>query len=446
LRRSSCGAARAEHDNARDAPWRGRSTVKRVRTLLHTALASLALQGLAFAGPVALTEPEEVGLSSAQLDRLTEHLQQLLDDQRTGGFQVLISRHGKVVMHESLGMADIEAGRPVTDDTLFRIASMTKPVIGVAMMMLYEEGFFSLQDPLATHIPEFADLQVYAGEDASGVMQLRTPARAPTIHDLMQHTAGFTYGIFGDTPVDRLYNETGVLSADLTQQAFIEAIAELPLLFDPGTRWNYSVATDIQGYLIEKWTGMKLAEFLHERIFAPLGMDETMAWVPESERQNLAAVYTHDATGKLVSTGGLLGDVTREPRRFSGGGQLISTSDDYWRFCQMLLSGGVFNGKRLLSPRSIEMMSQNRLDVPMSVPGWIEQQGFGLNFAVITDTSKADFPATEGEYFWAGAMTTLFWIDPKQDLIAIMMTQYDPFQIGEYSDLMHRYVNTAVLD
>ena len=420
--------------------------MKRVRMLLHGALASLALQGLAFAGPVALTEPEEVGLSSAQLDRLTEHLQQRLDDQRTGGFQVLISRHGKVVMYENLGMADIEAGRPVTADTLFRIASMTKPVIGVAMMMLYEEGYFSLQDPLATHIPEFADLQVYAGEDASGVMQLRPPARAPTIHDLMQHTAGFTYGLFGDTPVDRLYNETGVLSADLTQQAFIEAIAELPLLFDPGTRWNYSVATDIQGYLIEKWTGTKLAEFLYERIFEPLGMDETMAWVPESERQNLAAVYTHDATGKLVSTGGLLGDATREPRRFSGGGQLISTSDDYWRFCQMLLSGGVFNGKRLLSPRSIDMMSENRLDAPMTVPGWIVQQGFGLNFAVITDTPKVDFPATEGEYFWAGAMTTLFWIDPKQDIIVIMMTQYDPFQIGEYSDLMHRYVNTAVLD
>lgn len=420
--------------------------MKRVRMLLHGALASLALQGLAFAGPVALTEPEEVGMSSAQLDRLIEHLQQLLDDQRTGGFQVLISRHGKVVMHESLGMADIEARRPVTDDTLFRIASMTKPIIGVAMMMLYEEGYFSLQDPLATHIPELADLQVYAGQDASGVMQLRPPARAPTIHDLMQHTAGFTYGIFGDTPVDRLYNETGVLSEDLTQQAFIEAVAELPLLFDPGARWNYSVATDIQGYLIEKWTGMNLGEFLHERVFEPLGMDETMAWVPEDERPNLAAVYTHDATGKLVSTRGLLGEVTREPRRFSGGGQLISTSDDYWRFCQMLLSGGVFNGKRLLSPRSIEMMSQNRLDATMTVPGWIEQQGFGLNFAVITDTSKVDFPATQGEYFWAGAVTTLFWIDPKQDIVAIMMTQYQPFQIGVYTDLMHRYVNTAVLD
>lgn len=408
--------------------------------------AGLLLQSSVFAGSVTLTAPEEVGMSSSQLDRLSRQLQHLLDEERTGGFQVLVARHGKVVMHQNLGMADIEAGRPVTDETLFRIASMTKPIVGVAMMMLYEEGYFSLQDPVAMHIPEFANLQVYDGQDESGAMRLRDPVRPPTIHDLMQHTAGFTYGIFGNTPVDRLYNQAGVLAGNLTQQEFIDAVAKLPLLFDPGAAWNYSIAVDIQAYLIEKWTGMEAGEFLRERIFTPLDMDETMAFVPADKAQRLAATYTHDASGHLVKTLGLLGDATREPSRFSGGGQLISTSDDYWRFCQMLLNGGVYNGKRLLSPRSIAMMSQNRLDAPMTVPGWIDRQGFGLDFSVITDTARVDFPATEGEYFWAGALTTLFWIDPEQDLIAIMMTQYDPFLIGGYSDLMHRFVNTAVID
>jgi CubicO group peptidase (beta-lactamase class C family) len=418
------------------------------KRLVAALLASLASTSIAFAGPVALTAPEDVGMSSAQLDRLKHALEQLLEEERTGGFQVLVARHGKVVMHENLGMADIEAGRPITDDTLFRIASMTKPIVGVAMMMLYEEGVFSLQDPVAKHIPEFANLQVFTGMDGSGNMQLRAPARPPTIHDLMQHTAGFTYGIFSNTPVDQAYLNHGVLGAGLTQQEFIETVAELPLLFDPGMLWNYSIATDIQGYLIEKWTGMELGAFLRERIFEPLGMDETMAWVPADRAQHLASVYSHDASGELVRTVGLLGEGNVEPARFSGGGQLISTSDDYWRFCQMLLNGGQFNGRRLLSPKSIAMMSENRLDagVAVTVPGWIDRQGFGLNFSVITDSGKVDFPANEGEYFWAGAVTTLFWIDPAEDIVTIMMTQYDPFLIGEYSDLVHRFVNTAVVD
>jgi len=424
-----------------------RSIVKKARMSVVALIAMSALPGLAAAGHIALSKAEDVGISSTALDRLTHYLEGLVEDGRTGGFQALVARHGKVVMHANVGFADVEAKRPITEDTLFRIASMTKPVVGVAMMMLYEEGYFSLQDPISKHIPEFANLMVYAGQESDGSMKLVRPGREPTIHDLMQHTAGFTYGIFGNTPVDRLYNEKGILSSDLTQQEFINAVAELPLLFEPGSRWNYSIAVDIQGYLIEKWTGVELGQFLNEHIFVPLGMDETMAWVPASKTTNLASVYTHDASGKLVRTGGLLGDqATRAPRRFSGGGQLVSTSDDYWRFCQMLLDGGVFNGKRLLSPRSIEMMSQNRLDTPMTVPGWITEQGFGLDFSVITDTSKIDYPTSEGEYFWAGALTTLFWIDPQQDTVAILMTQYDPFLIGEYSDLFHRFVNSAILD
>jgi CubicO group peptidase (beta-lactamase class C family) len=414
---------------------------------LSVLFAGLVLAAGAHAGHVRLAEPEAVGMSSVRLALLARHLEQLLDEQRAAGFQVLVARHGRVVMHEQLGMADIEAGRPVSEDTLFGIASMTKPVIGAAMMMLYEEGYYSLQDPIAKHIPEFSDLKVYAGTDDAGKIVLKDPARPPTIHDLMQHTAGFTYGIFSDTPVDRLYRERGVLAPGRSQQEFIETLAALPLLSEPGEAWIYSVATDIQGYLIEKWTGMELGEFLEQRIFEPLGMDETMAWVPPDKQDLLAAVYTHDASGKLTrATGALVRPAHSKPARFSGGGQLISTSDDYWRFCQMLLDGGVLDGTRLLAPSSVDLMSHNRLDRAMTVPGWIVEQGFGLDFSVITDPSKVDYPASKGEYFWAGALTTVFFIDPGQDLVAILMTQYDPFQIGEYFDLLHRFVQSAVIE
>jgi len=421
--------------------------VKARRARLPTLLAGLTLASLAQAGHVALTKPENVGLSTQRLERLTQQLARLVEDGRTGGFQVLVARHGKVVMHENVGMADVEGRRPVNDDTLFRIASMTKPVIGVAMMMLYEEGYFSLQDPVAKHIPEFAHLKVFAGTNEAGEMMLKDPVRPPTIHDLMQHTAGFTYGIFSDTPVDRLYLRSGLLGPDRSQQQFIDALAEAPLLSEPGQRFIYSVAADVQGYLIEKWTGMELGEFLRQRIFEPLGMDETMAWVPTDKRERLATTYTRDAAGRLKAAGdGILGPATVAPARFSGGAQLISTSDDYWRFCQMLLNGGVLEGKRLLSPRSVEMLSHNRLDGTVTIPGWIVEQGFGLDFAVITDPSKVDYPASEGEYFWAGAVTTVFFIDPSQDLVAILMTQYTPFEIGEYFDLLHRFVHMAVVE
>lgn len=413
---------------------------------VSTLLAGLALTGLADAGQVRLAEPEAVGMSSERLDRLTRHLEQLVELERAGGFQVLIARHGRVVMHAGIGMADIENARPVTEDTMFRIASMTKPVVGVAMMMLYEEGYFSLQDPISRHIPEFANLKVYAGMDESGQMILKDPVRPPTIHDLMQHTAGFTYGLFTDTPVDRLYNKAGVLAPGRSQQEFIDTLAALPLLSEPGAAWIYSVATDIEGYLIEKWTGMEAGEFLQQRIFGPLGMDETMTWVPRAKQELLAAIYTHDAAGKLSRAFGSVPlPGTTAPARFSGGGQLISTSDDYWRFCQMLLDGGELDGTRLLSPRSVEMMSHDRLDGTVTIPGWIFEQGFGLNFAVITDPSKVDYPASEGEYFWAGAVTTVFFIDPALDIVAILMTQYQPFQIGEYFDLLHRFVDSAVV-
>lgn len=414
-------------------------------TLLVTALVTLYLLHLpASASPIDVSRAEDVGMSSERLAYMKSYFQGLLDDEETGGFQLLVSRRGKVVMYENLGFANTEEDVPVTDDTLFRIYSMTKPVMGVAMMMLYEEGQYSLADPLSEHIPEFAELRVYAGEDDEGNMMLEPMKREPTIHDLLQHTAGFTYGIFGNTGVDKQYVEKNVPDYDQTMQEFIDKLASIPLLYQPGDRWVYSVAVDIQGYLIEKWTGMQLGDFLQERIFDPLGMDQTMAWVPPDQAGLLANVYTHNENGdRKVFDGEFATNHYRAPGAFSGGGQLISTSDDYWRFCQMLLNGGEFDGVRYLSPLTVEMMSSNRLQEPASLPNGA---GFGLNFGVTVDNTKGKYPTSNGEYYWGGLASTVFWIDPEEEMVAIMMTQYLPYNGDYYRDLMHRLVRAAIIE
>jgi CubicO group peptidase (beta-lactamase class C family) len=407
-------------------------------------LAAFLYQTVAFGTPVEVSRAEDVGMSSERLAYMKSYFEGMLQDEETGGFQILISRRGKVVMFENLGMANVEESIPVTDETLFRIFSMTKPVMGVAMMMLYEEGQYSLADPLSKHIPEFAELRVYAGEDDEGNMTLEPMQREPTIHDLLQHTAGFTYGIFGDSAVDKEYIEKDVLDYDQTMDEFIEKIASIPLLFQPGSRWNYSISVDLQGYLIEKWTGMKLGDFLQERIFDPLGMDQTMAWVPPDQAGLLANVYTHDEDGNRSKyEGNLATNHYRAPGAFSGGAQLVSTGDDYWRFCQMILNGGEFEGKRYLSPRTVKLMSENRLREPASLPNGL---GFGLNFGVMVDSTQANFPASNGEFGWGGLATTTFWIDPEEDMVVIMLTQYLPWRGDSYRDLMHRLVRPAIIE
>ena len=412
--------------------------------LATTLLAACLFQALVFAAPLDVTRAEDVGMSSERLAYLKSYFEGLLEDEETGGFQILISRRGKVVMYENLGLANVEENIPVTDETLFRIYSMTKPVMGVAMMMLYEEGLFSLADPLSKHIPEFAELRVYAGEDDEGNMQLEPLKREPTIHDLMQHTAGFTYGIFSDTAVDKQYVDSDMVSSDQTLQEFIDKLAAIPLLLQPGDQWKYSVAVDVQGYLIEKWTGMELGAFLKERIFDPLGMDQTMAWVPPDKAALLANIYTHNEAGEREPyTGDAYLDFFNPPRAFSGGAQLISTSDDYWRFCQMLLNGGKFAGKRYLSPLTVELMTSNRLREPAS---FSDSSGFGFNFAVTVDNTKGTYPMSNGEYSWSGLASTIFWIDPEEEMIAVMLTQYLPYRGTYYNDLLHRLVRAAVIE
>ena len=415
-----------------------------MKTRILLFLATLALCQTLPAAPVELVPAESVGMSSERLEALKERLQEEIDNRNTAGIQVLVARHGKVVLHENLGYADMEAVRPITDESLFRIYSMTKPVVGAAMLMLYEEGRYSLSDPIAKHIPEFADLKVFAGVDGDGEMILEDPKRPPTIHDLMQHTAGFTYGIFGDTPVDRMYRESGLPPYDDTLQQIIDKLAAIPLAFQPGARFEYSMAVDIQGYLIEKWTGQELGAYLKDHLFEPLGMDQTMPWAAGDNAKLLANIYSHDQSGQLVkNTTSTATNHLHAPGSFSGGGQLISTADDYWRFAQMLLNGGEFEGKRYLAPGTIDMMSGARLKVPFLL---YEGASFGLNVAVYPDPDAVPYPSNEGEYFWSGLATTLFWVDPEEDLVVVMLTQYLPFSEPPYRDLMHRLVHAAIID
>jgi len=413
---------------------------------LPTSVLGLLLVCAANVGarPFDVADPESVGMSAERLDRITEHFERLVEAGRSGGYQVLVARRGKVVYHENFGWADVEERKPVTYDTLFRIFSMTKPVTGVAMMMLYEEGHYSLSDPIAKHIPAFADLEVYAGLAEDGSMIFEPAKRPPTIHDLMQHTAGFSYGIFTDTPVDELYLDRQLLDYDSRLEQFIAKLADMPLLYQPGERWHYSIATDIQGYLIEQWSGMPFEQFLEERLFEPLGMDQTMTWVDGEDAELLAHIYTRD-DGVLARSDDELGTLHyRAPGGFSGGAQLISTADDYWRFCQMLLNGGEFEGRRYLSPLTVDMMTTDRLPAGVEFGG--PEAGFGLNVRVVTDPARGSYPVSPGEYDWDGLATTLFWIDPEQELIAIMLTQYLPWSAPEYDDLMHRLVRAAIID
>ena len=415
-------------------------------------LAILLVSNIALAGELQLTRPERVGVSSERLSDMREHLQRLIDNGTFAGFQVVVARNGKIVMHENFGLSDVTGNDPIDDDSLFRIFSMTKPIVATAMMILFEEGKYSLQDPIAKFIPEFADLKVFAGLDDDGNVRTEAPVRPPTVHDLFQHTAGFTYGIFGDTPVDQLYRESEVLNARGTLVEFIGKLATLPLLHQPGTAYHYSVASDIQGYLIEVLSGMPAEQFIRARIFEPLNMDETVSWVPPERADRLATIHTYDENGKLVvydepSSNTRLSELAlREPTAFSGGGQLVSTGDDYWRFAQMLANEGELDNERILSPLTVRLMMSNRL--PDTIPnrrlspGW----GYGFNLGVVADATLTAYPTSNGEVRHGGLATTVFTVDPKENLVIVFLSQHLPTTNEKVDDLLHRLVRAAIIE
>lgn len=423
-------------------------------------------------------KPARVGMSAERLQRLTDHMNQAVADGVMVGGLGLVARDGRVVYQQTYGLADRDPERPMTEDTIFRIYSMSKPITAVAVLMLYEEGHFFLNDPVARYIPELADLEVAVSTadggntrmvsdgtvsrtegsgDASQAGKTREPRRQPTIRDLLTHTAGFTYGVFGNTEVDRMYREAGLLADDATLEDFVTRLGDIPLQYDPGTRWHYSVAVDVQGRLVEAVSGMKFGDFLEQRIFEPLGMVDTSFVVPDDQWNRVAELYSPAGTPadaaaafqsanratELVEADEALDQGYKPGARFeSGGGGLMSTASDYLRFSQMLLNGGELDGVRLLSPKTVELMTVNHLgDIPMGFGR--DGVGFGLGVAVALDQGEIGELGSPGEYNWGGAAGTRFWVDPQEDLIGIFMVQSIPHRTrlgSEFKNLVYQAI------
>jgi CubicO group peptidase (beta-lactamase class C family) len=375
-------------------------------------------------------KPESVGFSTERLERLHAAIQEEIDQKQLAGAVTILARHGKIVDYRTYGMRDMATAAPMTKDTIFRDYSMTKPVTGVAMMILYEEGKWLPSDPISKYIPEFAHLKVFNGFDANGKMLLADPDHAPTMHELMTHTAGFTYGS-GDTPVDKMVHDLKLDSAKDLQER-IDRLATAPLLYQPGTRWVYSPSMDIQGYIVEKLSGQSLPDFMRDHIFAPLGMTDAGFFVPADKRARFAAGY-HVTDGQFVAestTNGIPDDYATQPTNPSGGGGLVSTAEDYYRFAQMLLNGGELGDTRILAPGTVKLMTSNHLPAALLTgqfgigqhimrPGF----GYGYNCAVVFDPPLADLSDGKGTFFWDGAAGTWFWVDPTNDIVFVGMIQ-----------------------
>jgi CubicO group peptidase (beta-lactamase class C family) len=388
----------------------------------------------------AAADPSSAGFSAERLARIDRHMEAAVADGRMVGGEGLIARGGEVVYHATWGDRDREASLPATPDTLYRIYSMSKPITSVALLMLYEEGHFLLGDPVAKYLPELADLAVAEELDPNAPPATRPAARQPTIRDLLRHSAGFSYGIFGDTAVDRAYR-----NADLLQQAtlqdFTELLGTLPLQFEPGTRWHYSVAVDVQGRLIEAISGKRFGAFLRERIFEPLGMDDTHFVVPPGKRGRLAQLYTPKGTNMTWDSRWQFTDeqalevadpeLTRgylEGNLFeSGGGGLVATAEDYLRFASMLAGEGEVEGVRLLAPLTVRHLRRNHA-AELATDNLYSIDGFGLGVGVSVDPGVTGELGADGNYGWGGAAGTLFWVDPVDAVIGIFMTQSVPHQ------------------
>jgi CubicO group peptidase (beta-lactamase class C family) len=393
--------------------------------LLAIATAQAAARGDA---RLAVSKPERVGMSAERLERISQLTRRYVEEGKLAGAVTLVARRGQVVYFDAVGQADLNTGAPMTQDTLFRIYSMSKPITAVAAMMLYEEGAFQLSDPVSKFLPELANLEVLE-EDGS-----RVPAALITMQQLLSHTAGFSYGFDPNDPVDQLYRQSQLMtSTDLNQ--FVERLATLPLKFQPGSRWHYSVAVDVTGAVVERISGQSFDEFLQQRLFAPLGMHDTFFAVPADKMQRFGTNHRYDReSGRVVVLPDAEYPVFKDTTFFSGGGGLVSTATDYARFSEMLRAGGSFNGRRILSPKTIELMTMNHLPALFAAVGSGERpevgrlggftgSGFGLGFGVVLDVPATGVIGSVGEYSWGGAAGTIFWVDPVEDLFVVSMIQ-----------------------
>ncbi len=393
--------------------------------------------------------PEQVGLSSSRLERIRSVVEQAVKEGKFAGISTLVARRGEVAHLACVGVMDKETGQPMQEDTLFRIHSMTKPVTSLALLMLYEEGRVRLSDPVSRFIPAFKELKVYRYSLPLD-MDLGCVQREVTVRDLLTHTAGLTYGYADSSPVDALYQQVDILRPDRSLKEFVDELVHLPLVFQPGTAWRYSVATDVVGYLVELIAGMSLDQFFAERIFQPLGMIDTGFVVPPEKVDRLSTEYELKPDGRLEIVDRPPVSAYVKPRHFlSGGGGLISSLSDYLRFAQMLLNMGELDGVRLVSRKTVELMMTNHLP-PELLPFGVEKPkhgwGFGLGVSVLMDLAQHGAIGSVGMYGWDGAANTRFWVDPAEQLIGILMTQSMPVFHSQLLEDFQVLVYQAIAD
>ncbi|WIX83401.1 serine hydrolase domain-containing protein [Amycolatopsis carbonis] len=402
------------------------------------------------------TDPSSAGFDADRLKRIDRHFDAYVDDGRLPGYLAVVSRHGRIVHVASHGKRDVESGAPVEPDTIWRIFSMTKPITSVAAMTFVEEGLIDLTDPISRWLPEFAAPQVYV--KGSALSPMTVPATEPIrLWHLLTHTSGLTYGFHHTHPIDTIYRAAGFewgTPPGLDLAACTRALAELPLVFQPGSEWNYSVSTDVLGRLVEVLAGKPLDEVFAERIFGPLGMTDTGFFTKDTDR--LAALYVAHPRTKLPTRNEAFGSIgVSRPDSFSGGGGLVSTAADYHRFTQMLLRGGALDDARILGPRTVDLMASNHL------PGHVDLEafgrplfaempfdgfGFGLGFSVLEDPVKAKTLSSPGEYAWGGAASTAFWVDPVEDLTVAFYTQLLPSSTHPIRQQLRQLVYQAIVD
>ena len=404
------------------------------------------------------------GLSAARLDRISDHLNRhYIEPGKIAGCQVAVSRHGRPAYFKSFGQMDRERGKAMADDTIFRIYSMTKPITSVALMTLFEQGAFQLDDPVSRYIPEWKDQKVWvSGEGAA--MELVRPDRPMSFRDVLCHTGGLTYGSLLATlgapddghPVTKAYAELGVRRGrEETLRDFVLKLAKAPLRYQPGQRWMYSLSTDVCGYLVEAISGQRFDRYLQAAIFDPLQMKDTSFVVAPGKVERFAANYRRAADKSLkLADDPATSDYLTQPNFLAGGGGLTSTTADYLRFCEMLRRGGELDGARVLGPRTLELMRKNHLKdgadlTQMAIGGFSETAnagvGFGLGFAMTLDQVTTG-TLGEGDYYWGGAASTIFWVDPKEDLVVVFMTQLMPSGAFNFRGQLKNIIYSAIED
>lgn len=404
-----------------------------------------------------LVTPESVGLDSGRLARIGQHLRQrYVEPGKIPGCLTLVARRGQVCYLDVTGHRDLQRDAPLTEDTVFRIYSMTKPITSVAIMTLFERGLIGLDDPVHRFIPAWRDLQVRTA-GAFPLFQGRPCARPMTVRDLLTHTSGLTYDWLRETNIDYAYRklQVGVPNPGYTLEQMVEQLAGLPLEFDPGERWAYSVATDVLGYLVQVISGRPFPDYLREVIFEPLGMVDTGFTVSEAQLPRFASCYTRNPDKTLALQDDGLDSAYRERSFFSGGGGLVSTAADYLRFCQMLLNGGALDRARILGPRTLALMTRNHLPggadlreygVGSFAESGYDGVGFGLGFARLQDPVLAGTSASEGSYYWGGLASTLFWVDPAEELAVVFMTQLIPSGTFNFRGQLEAIVYGSFID